>query len=75
MTSDISRSKGVLLIGPNRPDVVGMDRRPASPRRPRLAACGSMERLEFRLLGFPEFRLNGRRSYLKRIEILPPGPL
>lgn len=49
------------MIGPDRPDVVGMDRRPASPQRPCLAVCGSMERLEFRFLGFPEFRLNGRR--------------
>ena len=35
-------------------------------RRPLNVPCrmrcdGSMERLEFRLLGFPEFRINGRR--------------
>lgn len=52
------------MIGPDRPDVVGMDRRPASPQRPRMAVVGSMERLEFRFLGFPEFRLSGRRVEL-----------
>lgn len=52
------------MIGPDRPDVVGMDRRPASPQRPCMAVVGSMERLEFRFLGFPEFRLNGRRVEL-----------
>ncbi len=55
---------GSLLIGLDRPAVVGIDRRPASPQRPRSAEYGSMERLEFRLLGFPEFRLNGRRVEL-----------
>src|SRR6187551_1453496 len=59
LTSDISRSRGVFSSA-----VVRIDRPPASPRRPRSAECGPMQRLEFRFLGFPEFRLNGRRVEL-----------